>query len=750
MLHSALKLCAVLTLVPPSTAEVEGARYRELSASAPEASLGAWAGDRQLHLEVLPDGLHVQGTWIIRSHKKALFDGPVLPAGAHINSLRWNGRKAATYLTNDDASMLHVVGLVDGEARLELDAMLSLEVSSPFALLPATTGAALVTGGDELRLVAVDGAAGPSRAVGGAQQLQLIRNAAPTNSATLATGALATGVTFSDATANIQARARWNLRRGALSEVALNATQLGADLQVEGPNVARWTRDGDRIRVELRESAKDSVVVELSWTLPLAGGSDASFTMPVVDLEQAFGVERTLQLARDGELDILPALQGWNAVSHRSLRGADAGLIEGVVTASFRGAQDAAGGEVTLLRFEPVPGPAATIDVAALDVALSAEGNAMHVARYEVQNERASHLGVRLPAGATVLGIKVAGQVVAPVRDGDQLRIPLPRSVETLRGLLSVPVVVAYTRRGSTWKRRHDGTLALPIIDLPIQTQQISVRLPRRYSSRLEPGVGGVVEAFDQGLHVAHGLADPDAVANADATLGRAAKAWNANDFELAQQEINNFRGIGAEGFSQGQLQSNVDLVVTESAAISVPTSDSTDSVSLSSVPGVSAKSVGLARRIKGRVRSRSMDKRVQQRKRKKKARELKNEGRYDEAAAEYKKALEDSKDLRKLDEDESQTYAAEEEEILLELDDVEVEKSNRKRLESSEVRKFWSETIDFVPLPEVKPPPPRASALVVLPRAGQIVRYQLTLLPAGAQRSVRYRVRRRLRRHRL
>jgi hypothetical protein len=141
-------------------------------------------------------------------------------------------------------------------------------------------------------------------------------------------------------------------------------------------------------------------------------------------------------------------------------------------------------------------------------------------------------------------------------------------------------------------------------------------------------------------------------------------------------------------------------------------------------------------RRIKGNVRARATKTRERQRQLKKKAKEYKDAGKYDEAAAEYEKALDETRQLEALEDDEAADYAFEEEEIEGDLAETRDQQQARESLESGSVKKIIS-YVDELDVVLVDDPPPLAGAPVVVPRAGRAVHYQYLLLESGARRTV-------------
>ena len=140
------------------------------------------------------------------------------------------------------------------------------------------------------------------------------------------------------------------------------------------------------------------------------------------------------------------------------------------------------------------------------------------------------------------------------------------------------------------------------------------------------------------------------------------------------------------------------------------------------------------ARRIRAQAKARSGQAQQEQRQFKEKAQALKSEGRYEEAAEEYQKALDATAALRNLDEEESQDYEFEADQLQMEMESNQAEAEAREQLEYQS--KLWSGG-GFASTQRRPAPPLSAIAPIVLPEVGETVRYQFVLLEPGATRAV-------------
>ena len=738
-----LLLSLALAPIGPQRAEISGERYHGLIDEPEPPHVEAWAQRRTLKVKVEKDGLVVRGRWTIRAAKPSWFAGGLFKAGVHIRRARWNGAPAGLWEGSEGTMVVGRVGAKP--AVLEVEAFVPGASTRELALMGATEGEVELVSDEPLRVV-TDGMPVLRDGTRFTTSAAVFRLERPPEGAaderTIAMGQIGIGLTVGDDALRGQAHLRYVVRKGKLERLALDIAQLGEDLELEGVNVESWKRDGNRVDVVLRKPAESTVDLTLKWSRALAKTTESKVALPVIEPRNVFRSESTLQLARDGEVDAVPEVGGWSAVASAALPAWGKGLVEGSPTAAYRraGAGYKGKAKLDLYRFEAVAGPPMVVEIADLLMATSAEGRRLIRARYEVRNERAPFLEVRPPPGMKPIGAWVLGEAVRAAPVDGAWRIALPRSIETLDGLITFPVVVAFFGDETKWKRREKRELALPTVSAPVNVNRVTLHLPLEYRSLLDPGDGPVVEYFTKGNEVAFGLTDVKEQSKADAAYRRAYDYWNDNEFEAAQRELERLDKMGAKGKNQEGLRANVDAVVLPAPPPAKPAEDALDAA-----PGVYVRhaSRGITvmerqrlRRIKSKARARSGKKKAKQRDRKKKAKKLKEEGRYEEAAAEYEKALEETRELKQLEDEESAEYDFEEDEIQSEIKDTRSKSEARSRLEQR--KKFIADEDEYpnVLVPEPEPSGPVGPPIVV-PTAGVPVRYQFLLLEPGARRSV-------------
>jgi len=742
-------LLADATELRPGQVEISGERLLELSPAAELPPRHAWARSREVLLTVEPDGVRIQGRWTLRAERAAYFAGDLLPARAHLLRATWNGTPASLW---QGEQCPVVVGWVDRPVTLEIEAFLpGSSLPAELELLEAVAGVVRVKAPTPLRVTASDGSVvvrDGERYVTGSRSLRL---EAPTAGAdeggTLAFATAGIGLTVDDDAVETRARVTFTVHRGALTRLTLQAAGFGADLDVTGPNVASFTRQGDELAIELRAPVTTTTTLELTATTPIPRGAESRLPLPRLASGDAFRFESALTLARTGEGDAVPTLEGAATLALQELPEWARGLVVGAPAAAFRLDDGTAVGTLACYRFVPVPGPPVRVEIADLRYVTAADGATLLRARYEVTNERAAALEVRPPAGARPVGAWVAGREVRLGVAGDRLQVPLKRSVETPDGWLTFPVVLVLAAPGERWSRREERDLPLPVVAAPVAVTQVTVGLPRHYRSLLEPGERAVVRRFTHAQEVAFGLTNEADVAQADALYADALDAWNSNDFGRAEQRLAELDAFGATSENQRGLASNLALLRPPPSMTPEPAAEPAGKglgppkKAGGAKPAPAPPADASSRRIRAQARARAADHKAKQRAAQERARALRDQGDYDAAAAEYAQAIQESEYLYQFDEAESASNAYSAAELEGELEAVQAAKAQRQELESSAQMKLWSGGPfgggHFVPRPPPSAPPVAPTAIVPLPAAGEAVRYELLLLEPGAERSV-------------
>jgi hypothetical protein len=635
---------------------------------------GPWAADRQVQIERATDGVRIRVTWTLEALEGGWFAGPLIGpvTGMRVESLTWLGRELGVTSTSAGEEVaLEMKAKSRGALKLVVFVPADqlpggVDGSIGVWLLPAVHGELRVDGkspeGQVPELVA-DGQARrmiDGRFWAGEAQLSLSWVDATTASddaqGPLAVAQSSVGLTFGDGEVRGRARVSWLLRRGQLDRVSIDTAGLGIDLEVVGPNVHEWARSGDRIDIVLKEPVDGRIDVDLRWTQGLPQGAEAQLAAPRITPQQAYRTESFMQIARDGELEVVPELSGWSAVASTELPEWAGGYIQGTATATYRHDGESSGARFDLLRFVPLSGPPVMVDVAAYEVATTEEGRSLVLARYDVRNERASHLRLELPNGSRMLGVRVNGETVTPTRDATSAdtevwRIPLVRSLESVKGSLSFPVEVIFIGEADGWKKKEARELQLPALDAPVAVSRVQVYLPPNYENRVDVGDFHRVDDFSEGGGITYGLgvgAGSAEVGRADELYREAVSSWMDNDFRRAQSSLDELAQLGASNMNIEGLQANLDLVHG---------SDDKDSKEGKNdeAAGSGGQSAVVERRIKDQANMRATEDRIALHEREREADELEAQGEYDKAEEKLAEAQEIGDRLARLEQTESQ-----------------------------------------------------------------------------------------------
>jgi len=762
---------AAVALATPANAQVSlhGERWEDLQPAppaSPESPAPVAVTDRVVTLapNEAPDGspgLQIEARWLLGEGAPAWLDLRLCDASAFVSDVTVDGVPAPLYAALDGT---HLVAWLEAGAVIELSATLPADpLRAPVAvsLLPGASGTTRMLSRGE-RVPAWTGGVVVDRALWGAAPRLTVQLVDPPEAATasqlLVAAEVGLGVTVAEDLLHVHARVRHLVRRGRLDQLVIDVPGAGSDLAVTGANVGGFDRRGDRIVVSLRQPAEHLAALELTWSAPLPQGEEERVELPVV---RPVGVSRsstTLQLARSGDVEVLPDLTGWTATASTELPSWARDLVSGSLTASYTGTGRSAGA-LALLRFVPVQGPEVMVDIAEVTLATSRDGRVLMRARYEVLNDRAAALRVHLPDDAKLLALRV-GETAAAVtwdRDG-ALRVPLRRSIESLGGLLSFPVELALLFEDSEWRRRERRELPLPQVDAPVAVLRTTAHLPVGYTPWKADQLPDQVDAFSRGEDINYGIAitteaDRDKVARADALFGQAIQAWEGNEFRTAQGLLDELGGLGADNKNVTRLQGNLSLLLSDEE----DADDDGDGRAPAAKP--SSQAVVMARRVKEHARAKAGKDEEAWEDAQREAERNYREGDYAAAEEQAAIALELGDKLQMLEQEESaevSTRNAKVSEVL--------EKAKKKRQIRSTSRSrgatgisvgagkkapaFKSIEVEPTPEPEATPsldmpvlaPPPAIEATtrsVMVPEIGTALRFQKLLLPAGAAPTV-------------
>jgi hypothetical protein len=578
--------------------------------------------------------LTVFATWDLSAARPGWVDLPLAKGSWHVLDATVDGRPARIATVD---GTLRLVRRFDADARVRvrLQQRGSTREGATLSLLEAPVGTVEVRTNDAVQQVESDAPVVrlADRWGTGAGTFTVTTEAVPRarRAGQEVVGAVGIGVTVRDDVLRTKARVAYRIGVGRVETVAFRIEGAGADLEVTGPLVDRWSRTGDRVEVVLTRPEDRLVELEVSLTTALPDADQAKPVVPVITPLDTYRNEAHAQLARDGDREIVAGMAGWTAVASSDLPPVARGLVEGTPMSAWSASRPEAT-TLDLLRFEPVSGPATLVDVAAWYGALSHDGRTLLRGHLTVRNDRGDFLRMRLAPGQRLISARVGEEPAQVARDGDVLLIPLLKSLETVEGLLDFPVHVVVLGEGEPFARRDERVLPWPSVDAPVAVTRVELALPPGFESRLEAGESHVVDAFSEGDGISYGFKAGDGdVARADALYQDALSAYMKNDFASAQSALDGLRDLGAANENVSRLQSNLDVVFDDGE---------TDDA--------------LGRRVKDQARARAVEEERRQVALEQKADELLDAGDYEAAEKAYDEALQIGGLLEKLEQSES------------------------------------------------------------------------------------------------
>jgi hypothetical protein len=373
---------------------------------------------------------------------------------------------------------------------------------------------------------------------------------APKAEATVAQGRVAVAATVTDDGVEVTARVRWAVRRGELASLALRLPGPADALEVSGPGVLRWRREGDRILIETAEPVDATREVVLRWRLPLVK-ERATLTVP-----EPLGVtsaQVVTTLAGDGDRVIAPRALGPRPAALQALPDWARGVGGGAPVAAWTGPGAI---ELRSLQLEALDGPPLVVDAMTCSQSISTGGRSLLRCQLDVRNASRQFLGVSTPEGWRLWIARVNGDVVAPVLDGETTLVPLERSVETLEGLTTLDLDLVFQAEGEAWSRRGERAVALPALDAPVARLEWSLRLPPGLRGRPTGGTARPPEAAAG--EIVYGF-----TSSQTRTLwSDALDAYQSNRFEEAQVYLDELLEQDGGYENAVKLQANLDVLM--------------------------------------------------------------------------------------------------------------------------------------------------------------------------------------------
>lgn len=339
---------------------------------------------------------------------------------------------------------------------------------------------------------------------------------------------------------------RWRVRRGEVSSFSVDVGSL-TDVEVTGGNIARWGKSGSTVTIETLSAVRGGFSASISGRSPLVSGeSDLPCPRPL----DVMRVDKWWTLARSDEGELIP-VSSPESVTSRMVPAWARGLAESAPLAYWHGDAPV---RVLSAHYDPVAGPDTVIERAEFVAASNEDGRTLLRATLRVRNERKQYLHVKPSPGFRLLATRVSGTPVTVLSDGENgFYVPMEKSIETVRGLLTFPIELTWIGEGGAWEKKGTKTVSLPSVDAPIQAAQWELHLPR-----------GVVAIGATAAHPK--LAEPKREAAAEA-MNNAMAAYKKNDFSGSQEWLNHAKESAPEDEDVQRLQSNLDVLLKAPAA---------------------------------------------------------------------------------------------------------------------------------------------------------------------------------------
>ena len=430
----------------------------------------------------------------------------------------------------------------------------------------------------------------------------------------------------------VESRLRWKVIRGGANRLSFEAAGL-EELELSGDGVKSWRREGSRVIIEPKADVTGLFTVQVAGRATL-GKEERSVPTP-----EPIGVlrnDRYVTMYRSDLGELIPT-QMPSSVPLESLPAWASNLSEGVPLAAWHGPQPLRVQEVSVTG---VQGPDTVVTQARYILATAAEGRAGLRMVLRVRNERRQYLRLQPPPGWQPVVVRVGNQPVSWLSGGEGgILVPLEKSIETVRGLLSFPIDIEWVGRDlAAWEKKGEMVLVLPGIDAPVQQAEWEVHLPRGYRALKPPPVGGsrILMATDLRGEIIEEDADAQAARRSrmdtvSSALDNASAAYKTNDFETAQRWLDQARSVDEENEEVSLLQDNLDVLT-----------------------GTSNKNDMASRRVKELAKAKTADKVTLQESVEKEAEYAYRSGDYEKAERKLEKAIALATELQQTEQRES------------------------------------------------------------------------------------------------
>lgn len=359
----------------------------------------------------------------------------------------------------------------------------------------------------------------------------------------------------------VESNVRWRVVRGSARRLTFDANGLD-EIEVSGPGVAKWRREGGQVIIDPKAPVTGLFAVVVRGRASL-GKSERS--VPTPEPTNVLRVDTYVTMARSDEGELIPVSMP-TSVALGKLPVWAKNLGDGVPLVAWHGPQPV---HVLPGGFETVQGPDTVVTQARFTLAAAREGHAALRMNLRVRNERRQYLHLRPAKGWAPVVVRVGNQPVSWLSDGQGgIYVPLEKSVETVKGLLSFPVDIEWLGTDQqVWDKRGEMALEVPSLDAPVQSATWEIHLPRGFRALHSPKEGTsrmIVTDVRNGEY-----ADDSGVAEAErqrqevvsSALQNAVSAYKKNDWSTAQQWLDEAKTVDEGNVDASSLQANLDII---------------------------------------------------------------------------------------------------------------------------------------------------------------------------------------------
>ena len=304
--------------------------------------------------------------------------------------------------------------------------------------------------------------------------------AAPTKlyAETLTLASVADGLLLCQETVN------FNILHTAVRELKVRAPKDVSVLTVTGTNLQDW-RVGDDGAMTVTLGAETIGSYSLRITYEQAAGEAGEVPVPVIRAE---GVEREkgfIAVAALANVEIgAGKVTGAAAIDARRLPGALTAMTNQPILLGFRYVGKTFAIPLTISKHGEVPVLVTVADSALFTGMQLNDGRRMTRAVYSIRNNRSQFLRLKMPTGAEIWSVSVAGNTVAPGADTEgNVLIPLIRSKAGSSELTAFPVTIVYVETPQGGKAPESGgtlRVQLPVCPrgVPVMHVMYNLYLP--------------------------------------------------------------------------------------------------------------------------------------------------------------------------------------------------------------------------------------------------------------------------------